>query len=137
MTNERPDSDPIHEPNDFGGAAAPDASLAARIDRSTAADRIDPLASGTPVDPTTTPVPDRQETGPESPLVEGRESAPRSGRVDAAGATFGPDADRVRIGQAAAGGPPSSVGGALEPPPGEGEPGSLSAEEDEERRTDR
>jgi hypothetical protein len=119
MTESNAPDDPVHDPDDFGGAASPDASLAARIDRSSAADAIDPLSAGTVADPATTPVPDRQETGPESPLVEGSESSARTGRVDAAGADYGSDPNRDRIGRAASGGVPTSVGGSLEPPPGE------------------
>lgn len=124
MTENRPEHDPIHEPGEFGGAASPEPSLTARIDRSTAADEADAEAGGAAADPTTTPVPDRQETGREAPLVEGSESAARSGRVDAAGADYGPDPRRDRIGRAAAGGPVGSVGGALGPPPDEDVPGS-------------
>ncbi len=120
-------TDPVAEPEDFGGAASPDASLVARIDRSTVADQVDPLVSNAASGTRTTPVPDREETSVTAPLVEGSEAAPRSGRVDAAAATFGPDADRRRIGAAAAGAPPTSVGGALEPPPGEDVAGSRSA----------
>jgi hypothetical protein len=127
MTNPRDRTDdPVHEPDDFGGAASPGPSLVARIDRSVAADTVDVEAGGSPSDPLTTPIPDRQETGRGFPLVEGSESAPRTGRVDAAGADYGSDPNRDRIGQAAAGGPPISVGGALEPPSGEDVPGSTS-----------
>jgi hypothetical protein len=121
--------DPVHDPDDFGGASSPEPSLEARIDRSTAADRHDALAGGAAADPLTTPVPDRQETGVEAPLVEGSEAAPRSGRVDAAGADYGPDPHRDRIGAAASGGAPTeSVGGALEPPPRGDVAGSTTEE---------
>jgi hypothetical protein len=121
MTDDRPEheTDPIADQDDFGGAASPDASLAARIDRSSAADSIDPLAGGSPADPLTTPVPAREETGSPA-LHEGPAAAPRTGRVDAAGATFGPDADRNRIGGAASGETPTeSVGGAMGTPDAE------------------
>jgi hypothetical protein len=130
--SEQPDHDPIHGSDEFGGAASPEPSLAARIDRSTAGDEVDPLDGGSASDPVTTPVPDRQETGREQPLVEGPETAPRTGRVDAAGADYGPDPNRTRIGEAAEGGVPTSVGGALEPPPGEDVPSSTTAEESDE-----
>jgi hypothetical protein len=118
-----PNSDRSAEQAAPDGASSPDASLAARIDRTTAADRFDPLSPGDAADPVTTPVPDRQETGPEQALVEGPEASPRTGRVDAAGGTFGPDADRNRIGAAASGeAPAGSVDGALEPPPEEPQP---------------
>ncbi|HET7026635.1 MAG TPA: hypothetical protein VFI28_02975 [Candidatus Limnocylindrales bacterium] len=121
--------DPVHDADDFGGASSPEPSLVARIDRGTVADRHDTLAGGTAADPLTTPVPDRQETGVEAPLVEGSESAPRSGRADAAGADYGSDPHRDRIGAAASGGAPAgSVDGALEPPPGEDVPGSTTEE---------
>jgi hypothetical protein len=125
MTVDRPEHeiDPNADDDDFGGAASPDASLAARIDRSSAADTVDPLAGGSAADPLTTPVPAREETG--SPdLHEGPEAAPRTGRVDAAGATFGPDADRTRIGGAASGQTPTeSVGGAMGTPGAQTESG--------------
>lgn len=124
MTDNRGDHDPVHDSDEFGGAASPEPSLVARIDRSAAAGAADPEAGGAPADPVTTPVPDRQETGREAPLVEGPETAPRTGRVDAAGADYGPDADRDRVGRAASGGPAGSVGGALEPPLDEDAPGS-------------
>ncbi|HEU4671699.1 MAG TPA: hypothetical protein VFS32_02255 [Candidatus Limnocylindrales bacterium] len=117
------DRDPLRHPAEFRGAASPEPSLAARMDRSTAADAVDAAAGGSAADPVTTPVPDRQETGREAPLVEGPETAPRTGRVDAAGADYGPDADRDRVGRAASGGPTGSIGGALERPPGEDLPG--------------
>jgi hypothetical protein len=121
--------DPVHDPDDFGGASSPEPSLETRMHRSTAADRRDALAGGAAADPLTTPVPDRQETGIEAPLVEGSEAAPRSGRVDAAGAGYGSDPHRDRIGAAASGeAPTGSVGGALEPPPGEDVPGSTTEE---------
>ena len=129
-----PTDDPVHDADDFGGASSPEPSLVARIDRATAADRHNALAGGTAADPLTTPVPDRQETAVEAPLVEGPESAPRSGRVDAAGADYGSDPHRDRIGAAASGSAPAgSVGGALEPPPGEVAPGSMTKESGGER----
>jgi len=117
--------------NAAGGASGPEPSLAARIDRSTAADAVDREAGGSAADPVTTPVPDRQETGAEAPLAEGPEAAPRSGRVDAAGADYGSDPNRERIGAAAADAAPAgSVGGALEAPPDEDVPGSTTAQSD-------
>jgi hypothetical protein len=134
MTKPDRTDDPVHDPQDFGGAASPEASLAARIDRSTAAGEVDREAGGSAADPITTPVPDRQETGVEAPLVEGHETAPRSGRVDAAGADYGSDPYRDRIGAAASGrAPAGSIGGALEPPPGEDVPGSTTEESGKDR----
>jgi hypothetical protein len=101
---------------DDAGASEPSPSLAARIDRSAVEGReLEEL--GTVPASATTPVTDRQNTGSESRLAEGDETAPRDGRVDAAGATFGPDPERQRIGATAAGGTPTeSVGAALGTP---------------------
>ncbi len=105
-------------PSDDGsGADAPTASLAARIARNDPERReaLRDRASRGPADPPTTPIPDRQDTGAGRGLTEGSETAPRSGRVDAAGATYGPDRERRRIGTTAAGeAPTESVGGAMD-----------------------
>ena len=89
----------------------PEPSLAARLAR-----------SGRPglgeERPATEPVPDDQETGLGERMREGDESAPRDGRVDAPGVTYGPDPHRERIASVPTGAPEESVGAAMSGPAG-------------------
>ncbi len=96
-------------------AASPEPSLAVRLDKS--ATGAPPTNLGRPAgSPRTEPIPDDQETGLTERMREGAETAPRSGRVDAPGATYGPDPDRRRIERAPEGGLPGSRGAQMDTP---------------------
>jgi hypothetical protein len=106
----RSDSEASSGSPDDTGASAPEASLVAREARASIGDPgIGDLGA------VTTPGPDED---PGLRLEEGSARAPRSGRVDAAGATLGPEAGEH--GSFAAGEGISSVGGAQGDTPGSG-----------------
>jgi hypothetical protein len=100
------------------GASAPEPSLVARVSRSTeeipAAGRLGEQA------------PPDEEAGSQDAAREGDPRAPRTGRVDAAAATFGPDPERDRMTDAA-NGTAIDTEGATADAPDEDEPGGPGA----------
>ena len=93
------------EPDRGAIPAGAEPSLAARIARS---GEVGGIADGRP-----NPVADDDETGLDQAVREGDQRAPRGDRVDAAAATFGADATRDELADAAGGRARGSVGGGM------------------------